>query len=56
MNYEALYKPLFNGMTDAVRALEQQHYVEARLCLIRAQQDAEELFITDDDGEENKTS
>lgn len=55
MDYEKLYKILFNGMTDAVRAIEREDYNDARFALIRAQQDAEELFITegeDEDGED----
>jgi hypothetical protein len=53
VNYEALYKMLFNGMTDAIRAMEAQNYGSARCALIKAQQDAEELFISDGD-EDNR--
>jgi hypothetical protein len=49
VNYEALYKALFNGLTDAIRDLERQDYNSARFRLIRAQQEAEELFIEDCD-------
>jgi hypothetical protein len=49
MNYEALYKVLFNGMTDAVWAMEQQDYAGARAALVKAQQEAEELFISDEE-------
>jgi hypothetical protein len=49
VNYEALYKVLFNGMTDAVWALERQDCDGARAALIKAQQEAEELFICDDE-------
>ncbi len=47
VNYEALYKTLFNGMTDAIYQLDRQNLDGARQCLIKAQQDAEELFMSD---------
>jgi hypothetical protein len=49
VNYEALYKALFNGLTDAIWALEREDYGSARLTLIKAQQEAEELFISDEE-------
>ena len=39
------YTTLFNGVTDALAALEQQNYGAAREILVRAQQSAEEAYI-----------
>ena len=39
------YSTLFNGVTDALAALEQQNYGAAREILVRAQQSAEEAYI-----------
>ena len=36
---------LFHGITDALRALERGDAAQARAVLIRAQRDAEELYI-----------
>jgi hypothetical protein len=47
VDYEALYRTLFNGITDAIQELERQNYLAARVCLIHAQQTAEELFIAE---------
>ena len=40
-----MYLVLFHGITDAVRALERGDAALARSILIRAQRDAEELYI-----------
>ena len=42
--FKKMYLLLFNRITDAIDALEHGG-VEARAILIRAQQDAEELYI-----------
>lgn len=47
VDYEALYRTLFNGITDAILELERHNYMAARVCLIHAQQAAEELFISE---------
>ena len=39
------YTLLFNRVTDAIKALEQQNYGTARDILVKAQQEAEELYI-----------
>ena len=44
-DYEKLYHLLFNAITDAVDELEQGDAQTARAILIRAQQQAEELYI-----------
>jgi hypothetical protein len=53
VNYEALYKALFNGLTDAIRELDRHNYGSARQTLVKAQQEAEEMFMSDvgDEGE-----
>ena len=43
------YPALFNSVSDAISALEQQNYGLARTILIRAQQEAEELWISHPD-------
>jgi len=63
MNMESLpkyYTRLFNAVTDAIEALQNQNYGKARELLIQGQQDAEELYLeeeeeTEDAGEEIET-
>ena len=43
--FKRMYLVLFHGITDAVRALERGDAALARSILIRAQRDAEELYI-----------
>ena len=45
------YTRLFNGVTDALEALKEQNYGQARDILIKAQQEAEELYLQDGDEE-----
>ena len=53
--YEACYYLLFNSVTDALEAMEQQNYGYAKQLLITAQQEAEDLWIdaVHDEFEEN---
>ena len=52
-NFPKYYTRLFNGVTDAIKALKEQNYIKAQDILIQAQQDAEELYLEDgDEGEE----
>ena len=44
--YEKMYYKLFNAVSDAIEALEHQQYGTARFVLISAQQETEELFIS----------
>lgn len=44
-DYEKLYHLLFNAITDALDVLDQGDAQTARATLIRAQQQAEELYI-----------
>ena len=43
--FQRLYFFLFNWITDALKALERGDAVHARAILVRAQQEAEELYI-----------
>ena len=42
------YTRLFNGVTDALKALQKRDYGKAEDLLIRAQQDAEEIYISEE--------
>ena len=44
-DYEKLYHLLFNAITDALRKIETGDAETARFLLVRAQQQAEELYI-----------
>ena len=43
--FKRLYLLLFNRITDAIAALERGDAAQAEAVLIRAQQDAEELYM-----------
>ncbi|NMA25656.1 MAG: hypothetical protein GX936_08325 [Clostridiales bacterium] len=49
LDYERLYRIMFNGITDAVECMEQDDYERAKETLIRAQQAAEEYYMTADE-------
>lgn len=51
-NFPKYYTRLFNGVTDAIEALQGKNYIKAQDILIRAQQDAEEMYLADEDEEE----
>ena len=51
-NFPKYYTRLFNGITDAIEALQNQNYIKAQDILIKAQQDAEEMYLEDGDEEE----
>ena len=44
--YQTLYFHLFNQITDALQAIDAQNYGTAKDILIRAQQDAEEQYLS----------
>ena len=46
--YEKPYRILFNGVTDALAALEDHNYGTVKNLLIQAQQQAEEAYISED--------
>ena len=48
MEYQKAYYLLFNAITDALAALEQQNFGQAKQGLIAAQQGAEEMFLNDE--------
>ena len=56
--YKKPYHILFNGVTDALAALEECNYGTVKALLIQAQQQAEEAYISEgtDAGTENVTS
>ena len=45
-DYQKMYSTLFNAITDALESMAQCNYGEAKELLIRAQQTAEELYIS----------
>ena len=51
-NFKKYYTRLFNGITDAIEALQEQNYIKAQDILIRAQRDAETMYLEDTDDEE----
>lgn len=48
--FKKMYLLLFNRVTEAIEALESGDTRSARTILIRAQQDAEELYMEGQDG------
>ncbi len=46
-DYQAMYLRLFNAVTDAIESIEQQNYGTAKQQLILAQQETEELYISE---------
>ena len=51
LDYEKLYRILFNGLTDAIECLENgEGLLRAKETMIRAQQAAEDYFIEAEDG------
>ena len=50
--YRKMYYTLFNAVTDALNAMEQQNYGQARALLVAAQQQSEEIFMDSDEDEE----
>jgi C4-dicarboxylate-specific signal transduction histidine kinase len=45
-NYKAMYYILFNAITNAIEAQADSNYETAMKILIKAQQNAEEVFIS----------
>jgi len=48
-DYQKLYTKLFNAATDALEALEQLNVGEAKDLLRRAQQEAEEDYLSSEE-------
>ena len=47
--YRKMYYTLFNAITDALEAMEQQNYGQARAVLMAAQQQSEEIYLDSED-------
>ena len=45
-DYKERYDLLFNAITDAIECIDEQNYGSAKELLIRAQQEAEELYLS----------
>ena len=50
--YQKAYHLLFNGITDALEAMDRQNFGQAGELLRRAQQEAEELYLSAGDAAE----
>lgn len=50
--FQRMYLLLFNRITDAIEVIERGDAAEAKAVLIRAQQDAEELYLSADEESE----
>ena len=48
--YKKLYLVLWNGITDAIELIEEKEYFTAKQRLIKAHQEAEDMFIDSEDG------
>ncbi len=48
-NFPKYYTCLFNSITDAIEAIQHQNYIAAQDILIKAQQEAEELYLANGD-------
>ena len=46
-DYQAMYLHLFNAVTDAIESIEQQNFGMAKEQLIHAQQETEEIYISE---------
>lgn len=51
MNAETRYHLLFNSITDALEAMENLDFGEAKRVLVKAQQEAEEVYLSEPDCE-----
>ena len=49
--YRKMYYLLFNAITTAIEEIRKRNYGNAEKLLIQAQQEAEELFLSDEDGD-----
>ena len=51
VDYQRLYTMVFNGITDALRQLDEQNYGNVRLILKNTQIDAEQLYLIQEEAE-----
>ncbi len=49
--YRKMYYLLFNVITTAIEEIRKRNYGNAEKLLIQAQQETEELFLSDEDGD-----
>lgn len=49
VDYEKMYKALFNGISDAIVSIELHNYGLARDSLVKAQREAEDIFADAED-------
>ncbi len=49
--YKKMYSALFNAVTDALNMMDDRDYAAARLRLMAAQREAEELYLGSGDTE-----
>lgn len=49
--YRKMYYLLFNAITTAIEEIRKRNYGNAEKLLIQAQQETEELFLSDEDGD-----
>ena len=52
--YKKSYLILFNTITDAIKKIDDKEYFEAKLLLTKAQIDAEEAFISFEEGKKSR--
>lgn len=52
-NYKKMYFGLFNAVSDAIIAIEEQNYGTAKRILVQAQLAAEELYLSGENNEAN---
>ena len=52
-DYQKMYSLMFNAATDALRAMEKWNLGHARELLVCAQQQAEEMYLSEGEEEEN---
>jgi len=49
IDYKPLYHLLLNASEDAIKAIDAQNFGQAKEILIRAEQDAEEAYLQQED-------
>lgn len=48
VDYENLYRVLFNGIMDAIEKIDSERYILAKETLLAATRRAEQIFIEED--------
>ena len=52
IDYQKLYTTLFNSLTDAIEEMDTHNFGNAKKIIIKAQQDAEQMYLAQSDDEE----